>query len=230
MKNAVIIYGPPGAGKGTQAHLLEDVFGFLHFDTGRYIESIVHDPALSNDPVVAQERTRFDSGELCSPEWVLNMVREKAEHLAQSGFDQVFSGSPRTIFEAFGDANHEGLMSLFDRLYGRENIHIIHINIKPETSILRNSRRLVCATCGTVLMGTNYSGQTCPICGSPMRRRSLDVPDVIRVRLKEYETRTYPIVSGLQEHGYTVHEVDGEPEPHEVFRNIAALIGKTIHS
>ncbi len=217
MKKVVIIYGPPGAGKGTQANLLQSTFGFLHFDTGKYIEQLVHDPDLQNDPVIQQERKNFDTGMLCTPSWVLQIVREKIIHLAEAGFSLVFSGSPRTVFEAFGDAEHESVLAVFEREFGKDHIIPIALKVAPETSILRNSRRLVCSVCGTAILTGSYSGQTCPLCDAPLRRRSLDVPEVIKVRLKEYEERTAPILDGLKERGYVIHEIDGEPAPFKVF-------------
>lgn len=224
MKKVAIIYGPPGAGKGTQANLLASALGFIHFDTGRYLEQLVNDPEQQSDPIIQREKANFDAGKLCTPEWVLKIVREKVSHLSNAGFSLAFSGSPRTVFEAFGDEQNESLLSLFEKEFGKENILVFLLNVAPETSILRNSRRLICSVCGTVLLTNSYSGQTCPICDGALRRRSLDVPEVIRVRLQEYKERTEPIVQGMRERGYTIQEIDGEPSPFQVFEKIKKII------
>ena len=62
LKRAVIIYGPPGSGKGTQAELLAKKFGFIHFDTGRYFEALLHSPETQKNPVLRRERKNFDNG------------------------------------------------------------------------------------------------------------------------------------------------------------------------
>ncbi len=222
----VIVYGPPGAGKGTQANLLADIFGFIHFDTGKYIERLVHDPAHQDDPVIRKERENFDSGRICTPSWVLQQSRKKALYLTGSGFGVVFSGSPRSEFEAFGDADHEGLLAAYEKAAGKENIVSFLLHVKPETSILRNSKRLLCSLCGIGIMGGNYSGDTCPRCASPLHRRSLDVPDVIKVRLQKYEEMTFPIIAGMKERGYSVRDIDGEPPPHEVFKAIQSALSE----
>src|SRR3989338_6557098 len=73
-KKAVVIFGPPGAGKGTQANLLAWTRGFVHFDTGRHMERVVHDPARQNDPIIARERELWESGKLNTPGWALELV------------------------------------------------------------------------------------------------------------------------------------------------------------
>src|SRR3989344_5224832 len=103
MKRAVVIYGPPGSGKGTQANLLAWTKAFIHFDTGKFLEQMMTDPELENDPVIKKEKKLFASGHLLTPDFVLKFVTEKTQEIAKSGFSIVFSGSPRTSFEAFGD-------------------------------------------------------------------------------------------------------------------------------
>ncbi len=75
-KRAVIIYGPPGSGKGTQAELLAKIYGFVHFDTGRYIENFLRAPGWQKNLVLRRERKLFDTGKLLSPPWVLKIVSE----------------------------------------------------------------------------------------------------------------------------------------------------------
>ena len=145
MRKAIIIYGPPGAGKGTQANLLADVSGMLHFDTGKYIEQVVHDSANRKNKIIQREKINFDSGKLCTPAWVLKITIDKIKELSRAGFGLVFSGSPRTVFEAFGDDVNEGVISVLEKLYGKKNIAPVLLRVAPKTSILRNSSRLVCS-------------------------------------------------------------------------------------
>lgn len=224
MKKVVIIYGPPGAGKGTQANLLANALGFIHFDTGRYLEQVVHDPANKKDRIIQRERKLFDDGILMTPSFVLKVTRKKTEELARAGFGLIFSGSPRTEFEAFGDHQNTGLIEVFEKLYGRKNITPVLLKVKPATSITRNSSRLVCATCGTAVMAQGCVGKMCPLCGSSLRRRTLDVPKVIKVRLVEYAKRTKPILVGLRKRGYKILEINGEPLPYKVFRTILSKL------
>lgn len=227
MKMAFIMYGSPGAGKGTQANLLAAKLGLIHFDTGKFIEQTVHDSANVNDSVIQEQRKNFDTGKLCDPAWAYNIVAEQTRRIHGSGLGIVFSGSPRTEFEAFeADKGNRGLVDLLEDLYGKDNVHVIFLNIKPETTVHRNSNRLVCSVCGTAVMYLpEAQPKICPICGGTFRKRTLDTPDIIKVRLREFEKRTAPILAKLHERGYEILEVDGEPLPYVVFGEILKKLG-----
>ena len=217
-KRAVVIYGPPGSGKGTQAELLAKKYYFIHFDTGRYFENIFRSRAAKKDPVFRREKKLFDSGILFTPAWVLKTVSQATKEIAKAGFSIVYSGSPRTLFEAFGLKNN-GLIKLLGELYGRKNITVIKLNIREKTTISRNSQRLVCVICGLPILA-NSKSKRCSFCAGPMRKRTLDDPKVIKVRLKEYRERTYPILQTLKKFGFEINEINGEPLPYKVFAQI----------
>ncbi len=222
MKKVFLVFGPPGAGKGTQANLLAGKFNLIHFDTGKYIERVVNDPANRNDAEIDKYRLDFDSGILINPEWVFKIVSAQTKKIAESGFGLVFSGSPRTYDEAFNlGENKKGFMDVLETIYGKENIVPILLRVAPETSIKRNSNRLICSICAAAVMYHEHSRpEFCPICGGLFRRRTLDAPETIKIRLVEYEKRTAPIIDGLKKLGYQIAEVDGEPLPYEVFEVI----------
>jgi adenylate kinase len=215
-KIAVIIYGSPGAGKGTQANILAGKLEAIHFDTGRVIENKINSDEINNNLTLQKIKKIFDEGKLSPPDWVLNLVRRETERIARAGKGIVFSGSPRTTFEAFGEPEEESLSnmlekseekvtSLMDTLveeYGKENIFIFHLNISPETSIERNSKRVV------------YDND-----GKP-RKRTLDNPETIKIRLEEYKNRTLPILNRLKSEKYSVFEIDGEPSEQTVHQEI----------
>ncbi len=219
MANAVIIYGPPGSGKGTQAELLERKYGYIHFDTGRFIEGLLRSPQAETDPVLMREKKLFDSGILCTPSWVLSITKDEATRIARSGFSIVFSGSPRTMYEAFGDEKTGGLLATLVDMYRKENVSVVQLEVRDETSMKRNSGRLVCSVCGLPKL-ESVALPHCPLCAAPMRTRSLDNPEVIKVRLKEYRERTYPIVEGMRKENFNIITVDGEPLPYKVFESV----------
>lgn len=218
-KMVVFLFGPPGAGKGMQADLLVDGLGFVHLDTGRQLEKIVHDPARQAEPLIQRERQLFDSGQLNTPEWVRQMVMQQSEAFAREGKSIVFSGSPRTIFEA------EGLIPLLERLYGKENLHVFQLIVKPETSVFRNFHRRVCANGHPLLWSVdNDSLTSCPKCGAPLHRRTLDTEEAIRVRLINYEKRTKPVLEFFKERGIKINEIDAEPLPEVVHKAIVSAL------
>ncbi len=222
MKKAFIIYGPPGAGKGTQANLLAARFGLFHLDTGKYVEHVVHDPQYKDDPVIKRERVIFDSGVLCTPTWVLDITKDRVAHLSKAEFGIVFSGSPRTMYEAFGDDKHKGLIKVLEEKYGKENLTFLYLKIDPEESIARNSRRMVCEVCGTGLLyiDANHHHEMCPLCGGKLVRRTVDNPKVFDTRIREYHERTMPILDALRAKHYTITEINGRPLPYQVLNEI----------
>jgi adenylate kinase len=222
-KQAVVIYGPPGSGKGTQAELLAKKYNFVHFDTGKYIEATVHDPKLQKNAVIRRERKLFDAGKLNSPPWVLGLVKKAAARIARVGSSIVFSGSPRTLYEALGDKSRAGLFTTLDKLYGKKNITILKLTVRPQTSIKRNSGRLVCSVCGLPILAASKI-KNCALCGAPARKRSLDKPAIIKVRLKQYDDRTLPILQKAKKLGLRIAEIDGEPAPYKVFANIVRTL------
>lgn len=226
MAKAIIFYGPPASGKGTLASLLAKNFDFIHFDTGRYLEQLLYNPHCQKDKVIQKERKLFEKGTLNTPPWVLKIVSQATKKIARAGWSIVFSGSPRTILEAFGNQHQEGLFKLLSRLYGKENIFIFELKIKRETSIKRKSHRLICSVCGQpilfFLIGQRL--KKCPFCAGPLKKRIVDDPKVIKERLIQYRKRTQPIIKKLKESGFDVIKINGEPAPYTIFQKIIPQI------
>jgi len=202
----VIIYGPPGSGKGTQARRIAEDFALEHFDTGQLIEKWVHRPDLQDDPIIQREKENFEKGILCTPEWVAEIVKEEIRQSHQKGKGIVFSGAFRTLPEA-----KEVFPSLED-FYGKGNIYVLRMMVNPETSVFRNSHRRVCEKCGQPIVYSpeNEKLTECPKCGGKLVRRVLDKPEVIKVRLKEYQKRTEPIYQFWKERGIKVIDIEAD--------------------
>jgi len=228
MPKVVILLGPPGAGKGTQAEILVEEHGFFHFETSKVLEEALrtHDPDASIEVSgkryrFGDEKKLFDKGKLLTPAVVAHFVEKKIRQLANEGKTVVFSGSPRTIFEA------QAYLPIFRELFGQEFLCVVHLVLPPEASIHRNSHRRICSQCRyPVPYFTETEGWTrCPKCaGELVRRGVLDTPDVIRVRLQEYAERTLPIVEYFKEERLLVHEVDGDASIETVAHRIAQAL------
>lgn len=228
---AIIIYGPPGAGKGTQAQLLADKLDLIHFDSGKYIRELLYNPKNKNNKTIKKERGLNESGKLNTPSWVLKIVSQKVDEiggLLHKGV--VLSGSPRTMFEAFGDKKNKGLMKKLGKMYSKKNIYIFKINVSENETIERNTHRLICSVCGTPIISKvlNVSCHMvrCPFCGGELKHRFDDVKKVIVGRLKEYSERTAPIVVELKKHKYKVFEINGTPMPYEIHKEIFKRVKK----
>lgn len=223
-KQAVILFGPPGSGKGTQAELLARRFRFTHFDGGRVIEGLIRGSGAMHSAALRQARKDFDSGKLCDPVWWLGEAKKATARIAASGSSIVYSGSPRTLYEAFGKGRAKGLLAEIARRYGKRNVYIIELRIREATTLRRNSHRKVCAVCGLQqLPGAKHP--RCLFCDGAMRTRSLDKPSVIRERLKEYAGRTYPMLREFKRRGFRVIKVNGEPAPYRVFERVVQSLG-----
>ena len=224
-KKVVIIMGPPGSGKGTQADLLADKYELFHFDTGRILEGIWHDPKRQKDPIVRREQVLFDTGKLNTPAVVLKMMKEKIKELAEIGESLVFSGSPRTFFEAFGDSKNTGLIETLEKLYGKKNITVLLLKVDSKKAIARNVGRMICSVCGMQLLSVLKVKQTrCPFCGGTLRKRTLDKPEVMVVRLQEFANRTKPILEELKKRKFVINGINANVLPYEVFEKIKSVI------
>ncbi len=206
--------GPPGAGKGTQAELTADKYNLIHFDTGRYVESLYR-----GNQMPLKIRKEFERGDIVDPVWTLKVLKEQIKRIAGTGFGIVFSGSPRTVFEAFGSNKIRGMMDALVSAYGKSNVFMFELDIPPQTTILRNSKRKVCSVCWKAhLLGPAL--RSCPFCGGKLMKRVQDKPSIIKNRLKEYEERTKPVIKGIRAKGFKVIKIDGRPKPTAVFNKI----------
>ncbi len=236
---AVIIYGPPGSGKGTQAKLLADKLNLIHFDTGNYIRELLYNPSLNKnaprselamlrDKIIQKEKSLNESGKLNTPSWVLKIIVEKVKKIEKLNEGVIFSGSPRTMFESFGNGKNKGLIKILEEFYGKKNIFIFVLNISEKESIRRNAKRLVCSVCRLpiLIQELNVKCRTlkCPFCGGQLKSRFDDKKEIISERLKEYKLRTFPIIEELKKKKYKVLDIDARPSPHEIHKRILFYI------
>lgn len=218
----VIFFGFPGSGKGTQADLLVEAFGFFHFDTGKEIERTVHNPSNRGNPVIKREAKLFDTGFLNTPSWVESLVKKKTEEYVKAGQKLVFSGSPRTLPEA------RGLFKIFKKLFGIKSVLMLFLDIDEETSIFRNSHRRVCHDCRIPVIWSKATQKmtSCFHCGGILVKRTLDAPDIIKERIKEYRKKTEPAMEFLKSKGIRVIRIDGEMQPEVVSGRIESYFKK----
>jgi len=214
-KQIVIFIAPPGAGKGTQADLLAEKFGFIHIETSKIIEEKLKN-ADSSDPVTQEEKRKWLEGELNDPHKVARWILDRTEGLAGRGESLVFSASPRALFEV------EVELPEFEKLYGRENIKIFYITLSEEESVKRNSNRRICEKNRHPIPNfPEYKNlTTCPQDGSPLITRALDTPEVIRERYRVYKAETELVLDYFREKGYKVIEINGEQPIEKVFEDI----------
>ena len=223
-KLAIILLGPPGAGKGTQAELLSDKLSLYYLETSKIIEKNIM--GVQEDEYVMvdgkkyflfQEKKLWETGKLCSPPLVAFWLKNKIKELAGEGEGLVFAGSPRTLREG------REILPLLKKLYNASNIKIILIELSEEESIWRNSHRRLCSLMRHPILYNEETANlsTCPLDGSKLlKREGLDDPETIKTRLKEYKQRTLPLIDYFKEQGFEVKIIDGSPSPAIVFESI----------
>ncbi len=227
-KKTVILMGPPGAGKGTQASLLAEKFSFYYLETSKVLEESFRNPKEgdfvkvgSKKYFLKDERKLWETGILCSPPFVSQLVKEKIKNLFDTGESIVLAGSPRTLFEG------EVLMPFLIRLFGKKNIKIVLISLSPEDSIFRNSHRRICQLMRHPVLYTKETLKLtkCPLDGSNLlKRKGLDDPETIVVRLKEYRQRTFPLISYFRKLKLQVKNVSGKGSVSDIFEKISKAI------
>jgi adenylate kinase len=218
-KQAVFIFGTPGSGKGTQANLLAWTKGFYHWDSGKQIRQVLYDPANQNNARIKKEREMNEKGILNSPVWVLSMFKKEAKKIAKAGMSIVYSGSPRTMYEAFGNKTTKGLVETLEKLYGKENVHAFYLDIKPEIAAGRNQIRRTCTVCATMIL-SEAPVTECPICMGELSVRKDDNPETYKTRYEQYTTRTLPILDELRKRGMNIVTINADQKPPVIFKEI----------
>ncbi|SEH99216.1 adenylate kinase [Paracoccus alkenifer] len=212
----IILLGPPGAGKGTQARTLVEERGLVQLSTG----DMLRDARSSGTEMGKIVADVMDRGQLVTDEIVIGLIREKLDTVEAPGF--IFDGFPRTLPQA--DALEELLAGM-----GRKIDAVIEMRVDDEALVDRVSGRYTCGNCGEVYHDatrpTKETGK-CDACGSTdMKRRADDNPESLKTRLMEYYKKTSPLV-GYYYAKKTLAPVDGMAEMDEVGRQVAEIVDR----
>jgi len=210
----IILLGPPGAGKGTQALRLVTNRGMVQLSTGDMLRAAVK----AETPVGLQAKAVMDAGELVSDAIVSALVGENLD--ASSGKGAIFDGYPRTRAQA------EALELLLSER-GRTLSYVIELVVSEDALVERITGRFTCAVCGAsyhdFFKQPKVEG-TCDVCGShEFKRRPDDNEQTVRTRMAEYRAKTAPILPFYEERGL-VRRVDGMRTPEEVADAIDAIL------
>ncbi len=210
----IVLVGPPGAGKGTQAQMLKQAFSIPHISTGDLLRQAVREET----PLGQQARTYMDKGELVPDELVTAMVAERLRHAdCASGF--LLDGFPRTIAQA--DALTGELTGAGKRLDG-----VVSIMVPRADLVERLSGRRVCRECGTMYherFDPPKRPGVCDKCQGVLYQRSDDNAETVSARLVVYERATAPLLSYYRDRAL-LYEVDGRGTPEEVCQRITATL------
>jgi adenylate kinase len=223
-KLVIIVMGPPGSGKGTQAELLAEKFDLYHLETSEIIEKKLANAKKGEFVKVGRkkyflqdEKKLRSSGKWMSPPLISFWIKNKIKELAREGKGIVISGSPKTLPEA------REITPILKRFYGSSNIKIILLRQRLEVSIWRNSRRRICKLMRHPVLYTKATTRlkTCPIDGSKLIHREDSDQKVIKSKFKEFQERALPVVDYFKKQGFKVKIIDGEQSVANVFKAIS---------
>ncbi len=210
----LILFGPPGAGKGTQAQFIVERFGIPQVSTGDMLRTAVK----AQTPLGLKAKEIMESGGLVSDEVVLGIVRERlAQPDCDSGF--VLDGFPRTMPQA--DALDKMLSEI-----GREIDAVVSLDIDDALIVHRLSGRRTCSVCGKgyhITYDPPARPDLCDLCGNSLVQREDDQETTILHRLKVYGQQTAPLKDYYDKSGLLRH-VDGSGTIKEIQQQISVFL------
>ena len=211
----IILLGPPGAGKGTQARILVEGRGLVQLSTG----DMLREARTSGTEMGNKVAAIMDAGELVTDEIVIGLIEEKLESGPGAGF--IFDGFPRTLAQA------DALGALLKR-HGAKLDAVIEMRVDDNALVKRITARSTCGSCGEV-----YNDITKPIpadgkcsnCGgTEFKRRADDNEESLKTRLMEYYKKTSPLI-GYYYHAGDLKPVNGLGEIDDVASEISSVLG-----
>ena len=212
----LILLGPPGAGKGTQAKRLVDERQMVQLSTG----DMLREARTSGTEMGKLVDVVMDRGDLVTDDIVIGLIAEKLDDPAPGGF--IFDGFPRTLKQA--DALGDLLMSK-----GKTLSAVVEMQVDDAALVARITGRFTCGNCGAVYHDTTHPTEkpgVCDACGSTnLKRRADDTADALKVRLMEYYKKTSPLIGYYYAKG-KLTAVDGLAEVEAVAAAVAKVLDR----
>jgi adenylate kinase len=211
----LVLLGPPGSGKGTQAKKMVEHYHIPQISTGDMLRAALKEKT----PLGLEAKQYMDQGRLVPDEVVVGIVRDrlKASDCA-GGF--ILDGFPRTVPQA--EALGETLQAIH-----RGIDHVISIEVDKEELLKRLGGRRTCRSCGAMyhlLFDPPKKEGVCDTCGGELYQRADDREETIRARLKVYDEQTAPLIAYYRDTGL-LRSIDGVGEVGEIFKRITQAIG-----
>ncbi len=212
----IILMGPPGAGKGTQAEFIKNAYPIPHISTGDMFREAVQ----NGTPMGLEAKKYMDAGQLVPDAVTIGIVEDRLDASdCQSGF--LLDGFPRTTVQA------EALDNVLSK-NGKKVDIALDISVPEDVLMARMVNRLFCSSCKTVY-NTKFNpsavaGQ-CDKCGGELVQRSDDKEETVKNRIKVYMDQTQPLLQYYAKQGNLV-TLDGQRDPQEVFKDIKAILEK----
>jgi adenylate kinase len=214
----VVIFGPPGAGKGTQAQRLAQALGIPHFSSGELFRHHVG----AETELGKLAKTYLDKGLLVPDDVTVEMIDKQLDE-PELRDGAILDGFPRTVAQA------EALEGLLARRGAAVGI-VADIRVRPETLVRRLSGRWTCKAEGHIYHNESRPPKrpgVCDLDGSPLTQRDDDRPETVRRRIEVYQEQTAPVEQHYRSRGL-LFEVDGEPSADEVAQTLIREVERRV--
>ncbi|MCM8710777.1 adenylate kinase [Clostridium sp. SYSU_GA19001] len=212
----IVLLGPPGAGKGTQAKSICNRLSIPHISTGDIFRKHISE----NTSLGIEAKKSIDKGQLVSDELTIRIVLERLKNEdCKSGF--LLDGFPRTVVQA-------NALDSFLETEGQKLDTTLLIDVPKDFIIERMSGRRVCLTCGAsyhIKFNPPIFEGKCDICGSDIIQRKDDEEKTVRERLDIYNQQTEPLIKYYRDKGILA-VIDGTQAINDVFKNICKVLGR----
>jgi adenylate kinase len=210
----LILLGPPGAGKGTQAQMIVERYHIPQISTGDILRAAVKE----GTPLGKKGKVFMDQGQLVPDEVVIGIIDERLKALdCDPGF--ILDGFPRTIAQA------EALQPILTKI-AKSIDHVINIEVNSEELVRRLTGRRTCKNCGAMfhlLFHPSKREGICDRCGGTLYQREDDKEETIRTRLKEYERQTAPLIEYYRRKS-TLRSIQGVGGTDQIFEQIVRVL------
>lgn len=205
----LILLGPPGSGKGTQARLLQEQYHLTLIATGE----ILREEVCKGTPLGFEVKEKMDAGEYLSDDIILRVFEERLLQLGDKGV--ILDGVPRTLNQA------QKIDDMFNRL-GLEINGIIQLAVDDKELIKRISSRMTCKACGA---SYSHHKATCDKCsGTEFMRRKDDDPETVKTRLDVYNEQAKPLIDYYSTSN-RLKVIDGMQSVEDVYKHIEKILG-----
>ena len=209
----LIILGPQGSGKGTQAKLLANEFGFVVLGSGDAFREIAKQDTELGRKI---QKRIHEEGKLVDDELTAEVMMNKIFSVPKEK-PIILDGFPRTV-------RQYALMKEFWLEAKRGDYKAIFIELSYKESIKRLSSRLTCEQCGTIYI-VGSAPEKCSICGGRLVQREDDKPEAIKKRLEAFNTETVPLIQEFEREGRLLR-IDGAPPIDKVFKEIVKELSR----
>lgn len=209
----IVLFGKPGAGKGTQAPRLAEALGVPMLATGDVLRAALK----AGTPLGLEAKAYMDRGDLVPDSVILGIVREK---LAEPEYAKgvILDGVVRTVPQA------EGLRSALSSL-NRQVDAVLSLDVPDDEIVRRLGGRVICGSCQTPFTGRE-PGETCEKCGGTLMRRKDDDPEAVRNRLRVFQEQTAPVFDWYRRAGTQMATVDAMGSVDDVTGRVLRALGK----